>query len=111
MSSAYMSLRTLASTLDMSQKAVVDYVARGMLPQPHRIGDEERWAWSEVDSWIKQSQSGTVDDDPFLRALRDGQEAEAPATYSHHAEPDGQTVHLLPKVPGHRKGRTPDTVA
>ena len=103
MAAQFMRIETLAKALDMSPKHVRDYVARGMLPSSHRVGDEERWSWSEVDAWIKASQSGSLKDE-FEARLSDVKASTSPGSRSGHPQRARQNIHLLPALSGDREG-------
>lgn len=48
----YVSAQTLAYRLDCSRSTVDDYVRRGVLPKPLRLGTLQRWRWSDIEVWI-----------------------------------------------------------
>ncbi len=103
MAAQFMRLETLAKALDMSPRHVRDYVARGMLPSSHRVGDEERWSWSEVDAWIKASQSGSLRDE-FEARLSDVKASTSAGPRPRHPQRQGQNLHILPALSGDREG-------
>ena len=64
---AFPSKATLAAELDISESTVDDWVRRGILPKPIRIGSAPRWKWADVDAALSAS-SGT-ESDPFMEGL------------------------------------------
>ncbi len=48
----YVSAETLAHRLDCSKSTVQDYVRRGLLPKPLKIGELVRWRWTDVERFI-----------------------------------------------------------
>ena len=68
----YVSAQTLAYRLDCSRSTVDDYVRRGLLPGPIRVGRMQRWRWSDIETWIAQSEAqgrDKVEDDPYIRGV------------------------------------------
>ena len=77
----YVSAEMLAHRLDCSKTTVHDYVRRGILPKPIRIGELVRWRWVDVEKWIELLETG--DDghananDPYLAGVEHGSTKEA----------------------------------
>lgn len=71
----YMKRDTLAARLDLKPGAVEQYVKRGLLPPPVRLGEAELWYWPEVHRWINRApdESDHMDaaGDPYLEALNE----------------------------------------
>lgn len=70
----YMKRDTLAARLDLKPGAVEQYVKRGLLPPPTRLGEADLWYWPEVHKWISRSPDESRQDDevdPFMEALKD----------------------------------------
>lgn len=68
----YVSAQTLAYRLDCSRSTVDDYVRRGLLPGPIRVGGMQRWRWSDIETWIAQSEGQGRDkeeNDPYIRGV------------------------------------------
>jgi predicted DNA-binding transcriptional regulator AlpA len=68
----YVSAQTLAYRLDCSRSTVDDYVRRGLLPGPIRVGRMQRRRWSDIETWIAQSEAqgrNEVEDDPYIRGV------------------------------------------
>lgn len=63
----WMSRQTVAAYTDLSLAAVDQYVKRGLLPRPHKIGEALRWSIEEIDVAILQSNVATTPDgeDPY----------------------------------------------
>lgn len=72
----YCSKTTLAKRLDLAVGAIEQYVRRGLLPRPVRIGEAERWDWRVVDSMLQSRDSNaypmqnTGSEDPYLMGAR-----------------------------------------
>ncbi|AZV00160.1 hypothetical protein pben1_p03 [Paracoccus phage vB_PbeS_Pben1] len=67
---AYVGSRTLCEMLDISESTLWEWVRKGHLPRPVKIGVSSRWKWAEVEKRIAPEDQG--DDDPILRASRGG---------------------------------------
>lgn len=83
----WMDRETLARALCVAPGAVDQYVARGVIPQPRKIGDAMRWRWEDVDNWLKgarDAQLSHAHSDPFEQGLErahaNGQAAPARAS-------------------------------
>ena len=64
---AYVSVKTLADLLDCSTSTIGEYVRKGFLPRPTKIGGLTRWKWADVEARIE----GRADErDPILEASR-----------------------------------------
>lgn len=67
---AYVGSATLCQMLDISESTLWEWVRKGLLPRPVKIGVSSRWKWADVEKKIApQAES---DDDPILRASRGG---------------------------------------
>ncbi len=65
----YVSAETLAHRLDCSKSTVADYVRRGLLPKPLKIGELVRWRWADVERFIDEleaEENPRADTDPYL---------------------------------------------
>jgi predicted DNA-binding transcriptional regulator AlpA len=68
----YVSVQTLAYRLDCSRSTIDDYVRRGLLPRPIRVGRMQRWRWRDIETWIAQAEGQGRDkeeDDPYMRGV------------------------------------------
>ena len=65
---AYVGTATLCQMLDISESTLWEWVRRGLLPKPVKIGVSSRWKWADVESRI--SSQCDEDEDPILRASR-----------------------------------------
>lgn len=64
----FLSKERLACRLDLTVGAVEQYVKRGLLPAPVKIGDALRWDWAEVCSKIRATEiqpTGHANTDPY----------------------------------------------
>ena len=69
----YASIDTIAHHLDCSARTVREYVDRGLLPQPIRLGSLVRWRWEDVDAAVQRTKTGAVEvADPILRSINGG---------------------------------------
>lgn len=70
---AYVSCSLLCEMLDISSTTAWEWVKKGHLPKPVKIGGSARWKWADVEKRL-QGSLGTPDepDDPILRASRGG---------------------------------------
>lgn len=66
---AYVGAGLLAQLLDVSETTIWEWVRKGHLPKPVKIGGSTRWRWSDVENRLQGAQSG-ADEDPILRASR-----------------------------------------
>ena len=66
---AYVGTATLCQLLDVSDGTIWEWVRRGLLPRPVRIGVTARWKWAEIERRLSQTGEEPVDD-PILRASR-----------------------------------------
>jgi predicted DNA-binding transcriptional regulator AlpA len=64
---SYLSKVSLAAELDISESTVDNWVERGLLPKPIRIGGSLRWCWAEVVAHL--AAASQPDADPFLTGL------------------------------------------
>lgn len=67
---AYVGSSTLCQMLDISESTLWEWVRKGHLPRPVKIGVSSRWKWADVEAKISPRDDG--DDDPILRASRGG---------------------------------------
>ena len=81
---AYVSCSTLSQLLECGETTIWDWVKRGHLPKPRKIGGAARWDWAEVratlDGQTKPAQfqksldangkHAPDDEDPILKASR-----------------------------------------
>jgi predicted DNA-binding transcriptional regulator AlpA len=68
---SYVSKATLAAELDIGESTVDDYVRRGVLPKPIRIGGNVRWCWAQIQASLA-SLTGSAqhsDNDPFMKGV------------------------------------------
>lgn len=69
----YLKKETLARRLDLEIGAVDQYVKRGLLPSPHKVGEALLFCWAEVDSYLRGGNTAESEhDDPYLAGLRRG---------------------------------------
>lgn len=71
---SYVSVRSLARELDVSETTVSEMVRRGVLPPPLRLSSGcVRWCWADVERALGALSGGRfpADEDPFLRGVRD----------------------------------------
>jgi predicted DNA-binding transcriptional regulator AlpA len=66
---SYLGKARLATELDISETTVDDYVRRGLLPKPVRLGGSVRWSWSQVQALLDAHSIGGSSDDPFMAGL------------------------------------------
>ncbi|MDH2325973.1 helix-turn-helix domain-containing protein [Cereibacter sp. SYSU M97828] len=70
---AYVSIGLLCELLDISPSTAWDWVKRGHLPKPVKIGGTARWKWADVEKKLQTGDANRIeDDDPILRASRGG---------------------------------------
>ena len=67
---AYVGSKTLCAMLDISESTLWEWVRKGLLPRPVKIGACSRWKWADGEKRIALQEQG--DDDPILRASRGG---------------------------------------
>ena len=65
---AYVGSSTLCQMLDISDSTLWEWVRKGLLPRPVKIGVAARWKWADVESRL----SGNIaeSEDPILSASR-----------------------------------------
>lgn len=74
---SYVSRATLAAELDISTTTVDDYVQRGLLPKPIRLGGTVRWNWADVQASLKPLSGGKSNEmDPFMTGLNNVETAQ-----------------------------------
>lgn len=80
----YCRKETLAKRLDLAVGAIDQYVKRGLLPRPKKIGDALLWKWAEVDAMMtgvadgSDLRSDTAVDNPYRRGSVHGPQTTAP---------------------------------
>ncbi|MBN9079697.1 MAG: hypothetical protein J0H84_26135 [Rhizobiales bacterium] len=69
---SYVSKITLAAELDVSESTIDEYVQRGLLPKPIRLGGSVRWCWAQVQASLNPlaSAGGLSEQDPFMEGLK-----------------------------------------
>jgi predicted DNA-binding transcriptional regulator AlpA len=69
---SYVSKATLAAELDVSESTIDDYVQRGLLPKPIKLGGCVRWRWATVQASLDPlaGAGGFPDNDPFMAGLK-----------------------------------------
>ena len=96
----YMTKEVLARRISLKLGAIDQYVSRGLLPPPHKLGEALLWHWPEVDAAIQGRKSAEQHDDPYdIGAAR---ASEAPATRQARPKQNGQTLPVSHAAPGHR---------
>lgn len=65
----FMRKASLAAELDISESSVDDYVRRGLLPPPCRVGGAVLFHWPSVEAHLLAMRAGSVESDPYLAAL------------------------------------------
>lgn len=96
----YMTKEVLARRISLKLGAIDQYVSRGLLPPPHKLGEALLWHWPEVDAAIQGRKSAEQHDDPYdIGAAR---AAEAPAPRQTRPKQNGQTIPVSHAAPGHR---------
>ncbi len=68
----YVSAETLAYRLDCSRSTIDDYVNRGLLPKPFKLGSLVRWDFALVKATIQALNNGELRDggeDDFMKAV------------------------------------------
>ena len=76
----YVSADTLAHRLDCSKSTVAEYVRRGLLPKPLKIGELVRWRWTDVETCIAELENSPARADaadPYLDGINHGPTAKA----------------------------------
>lgn len=64
---SFVSKSTLAAELDIGESTVDDWVRRGLLPRPIRLGSSPRWRWSDVEAHV--CPKAVAETDPFITGL------------------------------------------
>lgn len=68
---AYVGVATLCEMLDISSTTAWEWVKKGHLPKPVKIGGSARWKWSDVEKRIQGDAGASGEpEDPILRASR-----------------------------------------
>lgn len=65
----YCKKETLARRLDLEIGAVDQYVKRGLLPSPHKVGEALLFCWQEVDSYDSDQHRGATMDGRRLQVI------------------------------------------
>lgn len=68
---AYVGSAKMCEMLDISESTLWDWVRKGLLPKPCKIGVASRWKWADVEARISKTTSGE-EEDPIMRASRGG---------------------------------------
>ena len=68
---AFPSKASLAAELDISEGTVDDWVRRGLIPKPIKLGGSVRWCWADVTAALSP-QANAIDEDQFFARLRNG---------------------------------------
>lgn len=68
---SYPSKKTLAAELDISESTVDEWVQRGILPKPIKLGGSVRWCWADVQASLSPMAGQQSDNDPFMQALNE----------------------------------------
>jgi|GEM_PF-1779202 Predicted transcriptional regulator len=79
-SKKYLSRKSLAFALDMSESTVDELVRRGVLPKPLRLSSGSvRWRWEAVDEALAALSPGsnTEASDPYLAGVENVSKARA----------------------------------
>ncbi|WP_194285873.1 AlpA family transcriptional regulator [Brucella sp. 2280] len=63
---SYLSKTRLATELDISETTVDDYVRRGLLPKPVRLGGSVRWSWIQVQALLEAHAPNAQSGDAFM---------------------------------------------
>ncbi|MCD4514156.1 hypothetical protein LQT97_23265 [Brucella pseudogrignonensis] len=66
---SYLSKTRLATELDISETTVDDYVRRGLLPKPVRLGGSVRWSWIQVQALLEAHVPNATSGDAFMERL------------------------------------------
>jgi predicted DNA-binding transcriptional regulator AlpA len=77
----YVSRKTLAEALEISESTVDDMVRRGVLPKPVRLSPGcIRWRWETVDAALASRVPGADAGhaDPYMQGVRDATEKDTP---------------------------------
>lgn len=75
----YCDIDALAYRLSMSAELVRQLVRRGLLPEPSRIGEAERWRWADVDAALGHVAGGPALNDTEPSPYQEGLANVAPA--------------------------------
>lgn len=67
---SYVSKARLAVELDIGESTVDDYVRRGLLPKPIKLGGAVRWSWAQVQTLLDAGASSNVAADPFMEGIK-----------------------------------------
>ena len=90
----YCKKETLARRLDLEIGAVDQYVKRGLLPSPHKVGEALLFCWQEVDSYLRGGNTAESEHvDPYDAGARRAAEAAA----SRRPSTPASANNLLPK--------------
>lgn len=74
----YLKKETLARRLDLEIGAIDQYVKRGLIPSPHKVGEALLFCWAEVDSFLRGGNTAeSVHVDPYDAGARRAAEAAA----------------------------------
>jgi len=100
----YCKKETLARRLDLETGAVDQYVKRGLLPSPHKVGEALLFCWAEVDSYLRGGNTAESEHvDPYDAGAR--RAAEAAASRRSGQKQSRAPLSLPDEVPGHAARR------
>lgn len=74
----YCRRETLAKRLNLPASAIDQFVKRGLLPQPIKIGEAVLWRWESVDTFLQSQQTETLIQDfcdPYIAGALQSREA------------------------------------
>lgn len=79
----YCTRETLAKRLNLAVGAIDQLVARGILPEPTKIGDAYRYRWIDVDTRLQQAGSQhNYRADPYMEGVKSSEAPPARTTRS-----------------------------
>jgi len=67
---SFLSCASLARELDISESTVYEWVAKGIIPPPRKMGFSSRWCWQDVQNWLSAAPSAgnlPADADPYMK--------------------------------------------
>ena len=100
----YCKKETLARRLDLEIGAVDQYVKRGLLPSPHKVGEALLFCWQEVDSYLRGGNTAESEHvDPYDAGAR--RAAEAAASRRPGPKQGRTALSVSDEVQGHAAGR------
>ena len=72
---SHLKFRFAYYSLDCSKSTVAEYVTRGLLPKPLKIGQLVRWRWTEIEKFIAALETSPAQADaadPYLDGINHG---------------------------------------